>query len=737
MDYLNQSKEMLKGWIGYSLKDLYICPDRQDLICYGAGYNGWGIQTHQKALAVFATLAAEENLDMSDMSISKEELLDCSLKMLRFMLESHIEGDYHCTEGDKWGHTWISVLGTERTMHGIERLMDHMTVKDKALLRKVLISEADWIMDCYDICAHEEGTSGKNRPESNIWNGAFLHRTAMMYPDCERYKEYKEKGTKYLVNGISVPSDAYSKVLYDGKPVSEWFVGNNFFSSYSLDHHAYLNVGYMVICLSNAAMFHFSCKKYGVEPPKALYHHTAELWKLIKTCIFEDGRLIRIGGDSRVRYCYCQDYLLPAFLFVRDFLGDSDCGKLEEALVALFYKEYQYNEDGSFLSKRCESFRFLSPIYYTRLESDKAAVLSMLIDWSSMTRKGENTIERLTSWHEPFHGACIERGKKRFASWTWKGAQGAQGLCLPAGKSNFAEWEDNLAGEIKGMTYADFNTECIAHTERLFEGGFITTGTINRLAEQFVAEQQKPEVTATVKTVFAALPDDATTVVMQYAYTHNRTYLKTVKGLKLNIPNDVYNDFTRTYFYDNLEKIAEGVDGNEKVLTVHGNWINIDNALSVIKGYGPSKLSVYRPGRRKTGIRSVLYGKDTENLCSDVVCGTLRLAPSWADKGEVLLDEGAVVIAGMTVKKTKELAEKNAEVTVNGGNMIRSVSIVGSDGKTYIVLSNFGSQRQDAVIHSKDGRIIKNMLTGAECNHVISLEGGDAEIITLEEIRSH
>ena len=36
-------------------------------------------------------------------------------------------------------------------------------------------------------------------------------------------------------------------MLLDGKPVSEWFMGANFFPNYALDHHGYLNVGYMVI----------------------------------------------------------------------------------------------------------------------------------------------------------------------------------------------------------------------------------------------------------------------------------------------------------------------------------------------------------------------------------------------------------------------------------------------------------------------------------------------------------
>ena len=53
-----------------------------------------------------------------------------------------------------------------------------------------------------------------------------------------------------------------------GKPVREWHVGANFFPNYALDHHGYLNVGYMVICVCNAAMLHFDCRLPGCHGPR-------------------------------------------------------------------------------------------------------------------------------------------------------------------------------------------------------------------------------------------------------------------------------------------------------------------------------------------------------------------------------------------------------------------------------------------------------------------------------------
>ena len=113
-----------------------------------------------------------------------QRALERAMAALRFSLASHVSGDFQCTDGTRWGHTWISALGIERMMHGVYHLMPYMTGEDKAALRRVLTSEAHWL--AHD---HERGSlrrvhaglwaaDGKNVPESNLWNGAILWRMA-------------------------------------------------------------------------------------------------------------------------------------------------------------------------------------------------------------------------------------------------------------------------------------------------------------------------------------------------------------------------------------------------------------------------------------------------------------------------------------------------------------------------------------------------------------------------------
>ena len=523
-----------------------------------------------------------------------------------------------------------------------------------------------------------------------------------MYPDLPRAAEYREKGSRFLVNSISVPSDAQSSEILDGKSVSERYVGNNFFSSYALNHHRYMNVGYMVICLSNAAMLHFLYREKGIEPPEALYHHVPDLWQLVKTCIFPDGRLLRIGGDTRVRYCYCQDYLVPTLLLMEDKYRDPDCPAFEEGWLAIVKQEQDCNKDGSFLSKRVEKLAGVSPLYYSRLESDKAATLSMGLYWHRMldgtlNREKNNAddisafLRPLTSWKDDYHGACLHRGGKRIASWVWEASEKPQGLCLPPEKSDMAEWHQNLAGEVKGMGYFQRNI-IESHKEHLFDGGFLTYGTLRTRSEKFVAEGEGDREIAVEKIAFAALPDGATVLVMERAAAMNRDYFRSVKGLLLQIPNDVFNGNLRTYYTAKGKMTIDGYGSKEEQLDLEGSWINIDDCLSVMKCYGDAPISLYRPGTRQIQITNRL--PDTGSLYADEICCPCRRELHSAGKGDPLFDIGFLLRTGDNHVKTEEYARLRGKLTfsVKGDSDTKAVFCQGADGKAYLLLADMGPE---------------------------------------------
>jgi len=653
-DYLRP----LEPWPRAMRAHFHTPPGRPELTCFGPGANNWGVQTNQKALAAVAALATDPDLDERRAGMSRDELTDLAVRLLRFSLASHHAGGGTCTDGTPWGHTWISALGVERMMHAVDALEPALTNADRTALRCMLLSESNWLLDAHEVVA---GLVEDNVPEANLWNGAVLHRTALLYPDEPRAAAYRDKGSRFLANAISVPADAACDDLLDGRAVRAWHVGPQFFESYALNHHRYLNVGYMVICLSNAAMLHFAFRARGTDAPQALYHHVADLWRLVKACTFPDGRLCRIGGDTRVRYCYCQDYAIPTWLLAAEALGDADAPAFEAAWLAQVRREQAHNGDGSFLSDRCGRLAANSPLYYTRLEADRAAALSMGAVWRRQLdipaepparRPGPDSF----AWHDAYHGGLLARGPRRIASFAWRAGEGPMGLCLPAGASDLAEWRRNLTGSVAGDGVDLGVATPLRHEERTFDGGFLTWGELAESSGQPVAEGQPAATIATVRLAFAALPDDATVLVLQRArMLDGRAWLRGVQGLRLCVPNDLFNGNRRTYASAAGTDELPGVGEPGEVRPLAGPWVNVDGRLSVVALFG-GELALVRPGRRQIGLR----GRPADDprgpggmLLCDLICCPCEARPRFAEPDELLFDLAALVRVGADAEATR------------------------------------------------------------------------------------
>ncbi len=529
----------LRAWWQGSQEQLFHPQDQGNALIYGTGYNTWGVQTQQKAIAAAMYLWHQGD------ELAASQAVD----LLRFNLNTHLSSAYACTDGEQWGHTWISVLGIERMMFAIDLIHDRLPKDVQEHLRQVLISEADWLLQEYPVVA---GLVDDNKPESNIWNGAILHRVALMYPDAPHAAAYQTKGDKFLYNGISIESDLQNEQFKD------IIVGANFFESMALNHHHYLNVGYMVICLSNIAMLHFTYKLAGKEAPESLYHHAYDLWSLIKTCTFEDGRLWRIGGDTRVRYCYCQDYALPMWLFIEDYYGE-DCSHWIDGWLDQVITEQDYNGDGTYLAKRLETMTDTGPLYYTRLESDRACTVAMTAAWLPMIERSElqPAAMSINEWHDAYHQSYMCRNDQRMVSWTWDAGEGPTGMCIPSADSSMAEWGANLFPLIRGT--GDRNAyERLGEYGYQFPGGFATLGQVDVLDQGIIGEgrPQRP-VLANVQVASIALPDQKSNLIVQYVRSGNPNYLSEVQGLHVLVPNDLWNNFERHYQESNKGIIVD------------------------------------------------------------------------------------------------------------------------------------------------------------------------------------
>jgi len=693
---------LLYHWARSAEKDWTFVPGHPKQGVYGTGYGGWGTQTQQKYVSAVATLAdSGDALPECDLTWARER----ALAALRFNLSSHKTGQSTCTDGSQWGHSWISALGIERMMFSLPFLSSWLTDEDQDAMRALLCSEADWLLYSYQrgsrkgISAGKWGSDG-NDPESNLWNGALLWRTAVMYPDHPHAGDWQEEAHRFLINGVSVESDASDESILAEKPVRERHLGGNFFPHYALDHHGYLNVGYMAICVSNAAMLHLDLKAAGLPAPESLHHHQRDLWQVLRRMIFSNGRLARIGGDTRVRYAYCQEYLLPSLLYAADQLGEPFAFNLIEQQLCLIEKEAQYNADGAFYSRRLASLRNQSPLYFTRLESDRASTLAMLATYATAVCVPNEPIfdsfeESVSgSWIEPEHGAAIHRSPTRFASFSWRAFHLAQGLCLPPDEGNRAEWEYNLGGRIEfchhphphhagpSMSHRRIGTYSITE----FPGGFSTCGEVTEGTNLHLAESWTGTDSAKMQTAFSALPDDHTVIGLHFAKMGDRRgYVSSVKGLHLNVPNDLYQDHQLALSTASGKISLRSPTHTDEVVSLKSNWAQLPGRIGVVGIYGAESLTLHRTPERNAGVMKTLH---SETLCYPLIQG-----PICYEAGEPILDSGWLIISGKSAEETRKASEQHPGKLIECKEPnLRAVRVRAQDGASYLFVANFGSE---------------------------------------------
>jgi len=520
-----------------------------------------------------------------------------------------------------------------------------------------------------------------------------------MYPDEAHADAWTEKAQRWFMNGISVPADATDGTLLAGKPVSARHVGANFFPHYSLDHHAYLNVGYMVICLSNIAIAHYAQALGDGHPFPTLYHHAEELWCLVRRFVFSDGRLCRIGGDSRQRYCYCQDYLLPVLAFAAEHLGDPHALSLLEAQLRTIAFEQEHNADGSFLSRRLAHIRRLSPYYHTRLESDKAVVLSMVQAWLGGGRQPAssfpNSFEKSVAggWEEPEHGAVFHRSSTRIASFAWRAAEGPMGLCLPPDDGHLAEWSENLAGEVHLLGAEGKRTKRVdAHSTQAFEGGFVTLGRMAECPSQSLPEGWSSEEDWIAHGLaFAALPDGHTVVRLELAHlAARRAILDRILGVKLEVPNDLFNGGDRTYTTGSGSVVLQALEGSPETVSLDSRWVSVEDRIGLLGVYGADTWSLFRRGARTGGYAG--------SILTDSLCFPARTDLHAVYGPRTLLDNGCLVLSGVSAEETAAVYGRRQARRLAAGPHCRVMAAPGRDGESYLLAANFGQSPQTVAL---------------------------------------
>lgn len=652
---------MLKDSYQSIIPYLRVPAGRPGWFYYGEGASGnWSTQCTAKCFAAMAVMAKDN-----------PEAGRTAHGLFRYLINTHLSGTTFCENNLRWGNTWISALSLERVLFATDCIKELLTDEDKALLRKVLLSESDFLLN-YPIEAAIPGDSGMNKPESNLWNGGILLRTALDYPDAPNAGAYRERALKFFANGICTP--------LDNDPLQ---VGSNFTETLGLNHHNYLNVGYMAICLSHVAITHFMCKDRGVAAPEGLYKNAEKLWQLLKTCTFPDGRMCRIGGDTRIRYCYCQLYLPMIALWAEDYLGDADAPAIRQKAIELLRKDQLASSNGSFFGARLGHLEHDSYQYYCRLESDAFAMLAFMSYYQNKVKTpASKSVPMLTEWFDDYHGAGFLRNKHCIRSWSARSPYGVMALCVPLDSSDMAEWLGNLTGDIYSVNPI-LSTPAVEKITRCSQESF--TGYAESLTTAAArAEGEQENIFARRRHAVAALPDGRSMVILEYSDAIREVTLDQLTAIALKMPNDIFNNKTRIYKNERIEYRAIPVE-QDKTTDLQSSRVCVDDKLSLMMIYGGNTLQVKQSAKPNVIICRHPY---LTSLTADVIGSFKKLRR--VRSGEVLIDSACAVSASGSDYAAKIQCRK-----LDLPGLCRGVEVTLPDNRTFRVTVNFGTDEAE------------------------------------------
>jgi hypothetical protein len=358
-------------------------------------------------------------------------------------------------------------------------------------------------------------------------------------------------------------------------------------------------------------------------------------------------------------------------------------------------REHAASDDGTFYAARMGHMRDANPHYYTRLESDRACVLAMLLNYAPLVNRPEPPATPLEptlkgGWIEPEHGAVLHRCPTRLAAFSWRAYGLTQATCQPPDASDLGEWSLNLCPVVRFL--GDEGSRPGAHRRleqtrvESFAGGFVTWGSVTEGVDVRIDEGARCTDQARTYLAFAALPDGRTCLGLQYvvAAPDRVGYTSTLKSLHLNVPNDLFNGHRRQLYTAHGEQTLASPPQQDKVLALNSRWVNVDNKLGLVTLYdgkegGGDGLCIDRATQRRGGRYNSLY---VDEICLQVKAGPIRRAP-----GETLIDVGFAVLSG--VDATQTTAFQGGPLALDQPTA-RGAWSIGADGQRYVLIVNWG-----------------------------------------------
>ena len=332
--------------------------------------------------------------------------------------------------------------------------------------------------------------------------------------------------------------------------------------------------------------------------PIALSHNVAHVWRFAETT-FLTNRFAYLGGQDWARYTYGEYFILPALPFLASIGCGRRTGLIFRRRLNLIQLEAAQNSDGSFFGTRFTQGRYSGQ--YAKYETDCFACVALSLEFLASQKIEIGPKEELPApvvLSSPEALCCYARDTDLFMSFAWSTLDHPVPnlTFLPLLDDSLADWhEANLLGSVEfgepvkwvGVKAMEAHENCLrvegTHLIRNLKGA--------ALAEHALSLELKNGL-----------------LRLSSRYTGKKNlHLVHLTGLNWRIPNDFFNKFRRTYFFEGPNGSVSSFQSNadkrvhnlktlshrqkiQRRLKMYGdvvrlgssNWLNVDNKVGLI-----------------------------------------------------------------------------------------------------------------------------------------------------------
>ena len=552
-----------------------------------------GIRSNSNlAFAISVLLRQKDSIGISETAFIK---LATTLKQLvRYLAGSHVSGSGSCADNGRWGLSWQSSWWATKLALGADIARDLLEPDDLTAIHALIAAEADRHLTRLIPTGLAEDT----KAEETAWDAEILAVALALLPDHAHALQWRQRLVEFGLNTFSRPSDQENRSTVDGIMVSDALRSCNIHQDGSLENHGTTHFCYVASPLISKAWCTFALSRASLPVPAALSHNVEHVWRFTEPT-FLTNRFAYLGGQDWARYTYGEYFILPALLF----LAEIGCGRRTALIfrqrLKLIEMEAERSTDGSFFGARFTQGRYNGQ--YAKYESDCFACIALSL--TMLTAHGFE-IESTNPSPEPVVVSspealcCYSRDSDLFMSFAWSTLSRSvpNVTYLPIADDSLADWhEANLLGSVKFTQ----------PTKWVGVKAMESLDTILRVEGEHSIRTLKGTALADHKLTLD-LSDGILKLMSKYTC---RTALRAahVTGLNWRIPNDVFNDFRREYFFEgpdnsisSFESIAPRGRSNAmplsrlqnigKKLKIYGDvlplgtssWLNIDNKVGLV-----------------------------------------------------------------------------------------------------------------------------------------------------------